>query len=129
VLAAVKTLGGVGCTSGVSMSVYKGGKMDNTCLLQKALAGSLLTAVLGSTAIAVVDKDFRASYGRVVDALVTGTLGAVSMAGAKALDDSLAGSRSTRKRPAAKATEPPVLATTELVVEPPASTRGKGFKA
>jgi predicted neutral ceramidase superfamily lipid hydrolase len=54
-------------------------------LLPAALAVSLVAGVIGATYVASVDKGFREAYGRIVDSLVTGTLGAVVGGGAVAL--------------------------------------------
>lgn len=54
-------------------------------LLPAALAISLVAGVVGATYVASIDKGFREAYGRIVDSLVTGTLGAVVGGGAVAL--------------------------------------------
>lgn len=54
-------------------------------LLPAALAISLVAGVIGATYVASIDKGFREAYGRIVDSLVTGSLGAVVGGGAVAL--------------------------------------------
>ena len=64
-----------------------------TLLLPSALGVSLVIGVLGSTYVAAVDREFRASYGRIVDSLVTGTLGAVVGGGSVAAYNNLSNRR------------------------------------
>jgi hypothetical protein len=71
-------------------------------VLPAALGLSLLVGVGGAAYVATIDKEFRASYGRIVDSLVTGTLGAVVGGGSVAVATQVASRK--RKQEALKAT-------------------------
>lgn len=67
-------------------------------ILQLGLSGALIIGVAGSTYVATINKGFSEQYGRIVDSLVAGVLGAVAGGGTVAAVMSNTNAKPTRER-------------------------------